>query len=98
MPHSLRMPGPAKLIDATSKPSSALSATVMPMTSTWSARICDRAIRPRGSVSCTFMGLLPRAGEFEFVDLACAGFGQRVQHFDPLRHLVVDQTVSAVRE
>ena len=32
MPHSVAMPGEAKLIDITSKPSSALSATVMTTT------------------------------------------------------------------
>jgi hypothetical protein len=37
MPHSVAMPGEAKLIDITSKPSRALSATVMTTTKTWSA-------------------------------------------------------------
>jgi hypothetical protein len=50
MPHSIAMPGEAKLIDVTSKPSSAFSATVMPTTSTCRRVMAELAITSRGSV------------------------------------------------
>src|SRR5688572_9619738 len=50
MPHSAAMPGEAKLIESTSKPSSAFSAMVRPITITWSRLIGEVAMRSRGSV------------------------------------------------
>jgi hypothetical protein len=49
IPHSLAMPGEAKLMDATSKPSNAFSATVIAITRTCRVVIGDRAITSRGS-------------------------------------------------
>ena len=50
MPHSSAMPGDAKLIDSTSKPSRALSATVMATTITCSRLIEELERTSRGSV------------------------------------------------
>ncbi len=48
--HSAAMPGDAKLIDSTSKPSSALRAMVIPTMSTCMVLIGDLAMMSRGSV------------------------------------------------
>ena len=51
MPQSRAMPGAAKLIDSTSKPSSAFSAVAMPMAITWRKCMGSRAMIARGSSS-----------------------------------------------
>ena len=49
MPHSMAMPGDAKLIESTSNPSSAFRATVIATTMTCCAVIGERASVSRGS-------------------------------------------------
>ena len=53
MRHSAAMPGDAKLIDSTSKPSSAFSPTVIAMMATCSAAIGSLAMMSRGSLLLT---------------------------------------------
>ena len=50
MPHSAAMPGDAKLIDSTSKPSSAFSMTVIATAATCMRLIGDRDISSSGSL------------------------------------------------
>ena len=50
MPHSFAMPGEAKLMDSTSKPSSAFRQTVVATTIICSRLIGEAAITSRGSL------------------------------------------------
>ena len=91
-PHSRAMPGPAKLIDATSNPSSAFSATVMAITATCSALIGALAISSRGSAAESFMSS-PSSREASVCRSCGAGFRQRVEHLDASRHFVIDESI-----